>query len=520
MENLERNIINGENSIDVISEAKKLSEEGSQLFGKNRELLNAFERMQGQPFENLQPYLEKKIKDNKASIELLSSSQQLLSNALLRQKLLEDIKETDSIYNKFLSTPTVIKFVNLSMIFSAILPIIASIGPFINAYSENQLQNATDQFRSYSSQVEQYESQVEQYESQLKVLNQLSQSIAALKAYQNHLAEALNEHKASTERFKQLDEFIFNKLKETIGTEENLSKIDKNLESSKKVADVLNKEYTSQKQSKDELEKKIYALEKDISANSQVIAKIRRKFDADQRTSNSHKELIESQIRDKSKQLKEMKRDSEKNSKELKTLESEVKTARRQMYAARRQVKQAQMEFGNITRSFDNDSDQVDASQKLLKNKRDELAKQMGYLLGGNLLLSSDDRLGPSNTKAYDQKWAYFESITPPQTGKGLNLQDDEYVKASQTILARLASVPKDHSQRIFWMRYGEIIGRTIKTYKDPQPEGAQEQLTTAFDKLNQANKIANEFLDLMYGKEQKASSSQGQAWPCHLCKR
>ena len=318
LENLERNIINGENSIDVISEAKKLSEEGSQLFGKNRELLNAFERMQGQPFENLQPYLEKKIKDNKASIELLSSSQLLLSNALLRQKLLEDIKETDSIYNKFLSTPTVIKFVNLSMIFSAILPIIASIGPFINAYSENQLQNATDQFRSYSSQVEQYESQVEQYESQLKVLNQLSQSIAALKAYQNHLAEALNEHKASTERFKQLDEFIFNKLKETIGTEENLSKIDKNLESSKKVADVLNKEYTSQKQSKDELEKKIYALEKDISANSQVIAKIRRKFDADQRTSNSHKELIESQIRDKSKQLKEMKRDSEKKQQRVK----------------------------------------------------------------------------------------------------------------------------------------------------------------------------------------------------------
>ncbi len=134
-----------------------------------------------------------------------------------------------------------------------------------------------------------------------------------------------------------------------------------------------------------------------------------------------------------------MKRDSEKNSKELKTLESELKAASQQMYAARRQVKQAQMEFANITRSFGNDSDQVDASP-------------------------------------------------------------------------RLASVPKDHSQRIFWMRYGEIIGQTIKTYEDPQPEGAQEQLTTAFDKLNQANKIANEFLDLIYRKEQKASSSQGQA--------
>ncbi len=67
------------------------------------------------------------------------------------------------------------------------------------------------------------------------------------------------------------------------------------------------------------------------------------------------------------------------------------------MYAARRQVKQAQMEFANITRSFGNDSDQVDASKNFLKNKRDELVKQMGDLLGSNPI-SSDDRLGPGNT--------------------------------------------------------------------------------------------------------------------------
>ncbi len=111
----------------------------------------------------------------------------------------------------------------------------------------------------------------------------------------------------------------------------------------------------------------------------------------------------------------------------------------------------------------------------------------------------------------YSQKWANLEPITHPQTGEVFDLRNHEYAKASQTILARLEEVPKDHSQRIFWMRYAEIINQTIKAYKDPQPEGAQERLMTALDTLHQANTIANEFLDLMYGKEQKASSSQGQ---------
>ena len=230
LESFERNITNGENSIDVISEAIKLSEEGSKLLGKDCELLNVFERMQGQPFENFQPFLEKMITDNKARIELLSSSQQLLSNAPLHQKLLKDLKEANSIYNEFLSMTSIIKFTNSFMQISIRFPIMLPIMLILKNYAQEQLQDTTAQFRSYRSQVEQYKSQVEQYESQLKALNQLSQRIAALRTYQNYLAKAFNEHKASKEKFKQLDEFIFNKLKETIGPEKNLSKIDKDLE--------------------------------------------------------------------------------------------------------------------------------------------------------------------------------------------------------------------------------------------------------------------------------------------------
>lgn len=166
-------------------------------------------------------------------------------------------------------------------------------------------------------------------------------------------------------------------------------------------------------------------------------------------------------------------------------------------------------------RSLGNEDDQVwehiDARKQFLEEKRDDLVTQMGKLLG-NRPLSGENRLTPRNAKEYSQKWDNLQPITHPQTSESFDLRDQEYVKASQTFLDRLAKVPGGSSQSIFWMRYGEIINRTIKVYENPQPEEAKEQLMKALETLDKANKIVNAFLDLMYGKEQKASSSQEQA--------
>lgn len=146
---------------------------------------------------------------------------------------------------------------------------------------------------------------------------------------------------------------------------------------------------------------------------------------------------------------------------------------------------------------------------KIIKETKNLI--QMGKLLG-NRPLSGENRLTPRNAKEYSQKWDNLQPITHHQTSESLDLRDQEYVKASQTLLDRLAEVPEGSSQSIFWMRYSEIINRTIDVYKNPQPEEAKERLMKALETLDKANKIANAFLDLIYGKEQEASSSQEQA--------
>jgi DNA repair exonuclease SbcCD ATPase subunit len=512
LENLEQKIINGENSIDVILETKNLCEEGSKLFEKNRDLL---ERMKEQPIEHLVPDLNKMIKEKDAHLERLSSSQQLLSNAPLRQEILKDIEEANSIYDTALSAIKTMNKAKIITNFAAIVSTIHIISiiqemtfhtPYSNsafisilatslAYSiknvskyiaSRTLKTAKNLFIPHESQVKEYKSQAEQYKSQLKVLNQLSECTAALKTYQNYLAEALHEHKASTERFKQLDGFIFNKSKKIIGTEENLSTIDKDLASYKKELDHLNNEYIFYNKINFKLQKEINHIERELSTNERNMEKQRTKFIADQRRLNLNKGIIQEKICDKNKQLEEMTRGKEKNSKELKTLESEVEAAHQRVDAARQQMEQAKKEL----------------AQKLVT--------RMGDLLG-NDPISSTDRLGPGNAKKYRQKWANLEPITHPQTRDAIDLRNNESIKASQTILDRLAKVPRDHSQIFFWMRYASLIDRTIEAYTNPQPEGAGKRLEDALKKLNQANDLANEFLDVMYDKEQKASSGQGQ---------
>jgi hypothetical protein len=286
---------------------------------------------------------------------------------------------------------------------------------------------------------------------------------------------------------KEVPKKIMVELKRGIETESLCSEIEKDLKSSRnKLAD-LNKEYILQKKTKEQLQLEISQLEKDISGHNENMTKQKEIFEEKEKELNIGMEVISSQISYNGRQLANKMKEGNNIIKDINKLEPEVMPARRQVDAATREWEQAKKEVV------------------------DELVRQMGILLGDDPI-SSDDRLGPSNTKVYSQKWANLEPITHHQTGKVLNLQDHKYAKASQTILNRLAQVPKDRSQSFFWMRYAEIINRTIKVYNDPQPEGAQERLVTAFDKLNQANKIANAFLDLMYGKEQKASSSQEQA--------
>lgn len=326
--------------------------------------------------------------------------------------------------------------------------------------------------------------------------------------YQYYLHEAVSGCETSLERIGQFDHEVLQHIMVELKKAGNLcSEIKKDLKSSEnKLAD-LHKECTLQEKKKDGLQLEIAQLEKDVSKQKESIIKQRKDLKEKEKELNKEKERIQRQIRGTEEQLASTKKAGNTIRKELNKLEPAVAPALRQVDAARRQVEQAKFEVANIARSFGNDPDQVwkYARKQLLQTERDKLNKQMGDRvteLLGNRPLSGENHLTPRNAKEYSQKWDNLQPITHPQTSESLDLRDQEYVKASQTLLDRLAEVPEGSSQPIFWMRYGEIINRTIDVYKNPQPEGAKERLMKALETLDKANEIANVFLDVMYGKE------------------
>ena len=315
-------------------------------------------------------------------------------------------------------------------------------------------------------------------------LLECEEQLLPVKTYQYYLQKSLNDCETSQKRNTECDNEVFQKIKGELGNFH--SQIKKDLKSSEESLAALNKEYTSQNGIKDKLQYEVSHLKNDILVKKGNIAKQRK----DLKEKDKDLKEIQHQISKMKEDLVKTKREGKDTLKELNKLEPEVMLALREVDAATWEWEQAKKEVV------------------------DELVKQMRKLVSklfGNQTIQYC-RLGPGNARECSEKRANLEPITYPQTWEVFDLRDREYVKASQSILDRLAKVPRDHSQSFFWKRYASIIEHTIEAYNDPQPEKAQERIKGAMIMLNQANTIANAFLDVMYGKQQEASSSQEQA--------
>jgi regulator of replication initiation timing len=381
-----------------------------------------------------------------------------------------------------------------------------------NTSSTNLCFSQEKMHKTLSAQFTQIESSHHQNLSQLSNHCTIyGQHIAKLEIHQSLLQGAVCEYEDSLERIKQFKheslQYLIDNFNASVA--ENLySKIENNLKSSEKVLTDLNIGYVAHKEINERLCSEIFQLEKDISDHKENIYKQKEYIGKRENALDKEEKEIKEQIKEEKEHLAKKKEDEKVIRNDLDEYESAV-------MPALRRVKQAQMEVDAITQSFGNDPNlvwkHIEACKMDLDAKQNNLVEKMRNLIKRTPHFH-DYELGPGNTEVYSEKWAKLEPITHPQTGEVLNLRNNKHVKDSQTILTRLTGLPEDPSQNDFWVRYAGIINRTIKAYENQQPEGAQQRLLPALEKLNEANDLANQFLDVMYGKLQETGSSQGQA--------
>jgi hypothetical protein len=373
--------------------------------------------------------------------------------------------------------------------------------------------------------------------------------------YHYYLYEALHGCETSLERITECDHEVLREikveLKGQIDTGDFYSQIEKELQSSDdKLAD-LEKRYSLHEKINNDLQLEISQIEEDMPKQKKSIIKQKGIIKIRNKELNKAKATIQEEISKKKKELVQTKEKRNDIREELYELEPEVMPALRAVDAAHRQVDQAQMEVDHILdiigQPFGNDHElawkQIEARKNHLETEKMELVKQIEKLIQDLVGKRTIPYFRPTLegvTKCIN-KWEKLESFTDPETKAVFDPRNVKEVNASRTLLERLkekltnAEAPRDPDQRFFWMRYASVMSLTLGAYQAvrqsldaPKPEEVtadtgtnpsddrykktKGELMNILDKLNQANKIANEFLDLMYGKQQEASSSQGQA--------